>query len=203
MKNSVFFFTVLLMAFMISGCATVQRTVATESVALAQAGSSCPSDKILPFAGQWDGKGLLVPAQGNQQQTQTKDEFKVLDCQRFEIVVNYLNESGAIVRSVDLIASPDSTGEIGLFSIEGTAKEGTSVNSMTGSFKSIQDGTLLGTFTAALGGKVAYFTELMNLTTSPTGETKIVRSVQIFSDKRGGPYVGTRVTIESKPLSAP
>jgi hypothetical protein len=160
--------------------------------------ADCPSDIIKPFTGQWKGQGLLIAAQGSQQQMVSHDEFTVLDCGRFEVTVNYLNDSGVTTRTVDFIASPDPSGTKGLFTIDGAIKEGSALNKLTGLVRQIQDGTLLLTFNAALGGQPAYFTELMNLTSLPGGGSQIVRTLQIFAGQRGGPYMASRVTTEIK-----
>lgn len=175
------------------------RTVAGDDPVSAKTGTSCPSDIIKSFSGQWNGKGLKISADSTQQQTQTKDEFAAIDCQKFEIKVTYVNDSGTPVRTIDLIASSDPSGDGKFFAIEGTMKEGSSVNKMTGAIRQIQDGTLLLSFSGALGGQLAYFTELMNLTTPATGDTQMVRTVQIFAgSKPGGPYIASRVTIETR-----
>jgi hypothetical protein len=169
------------------------RTVASEDVS-AKAETFCPSDIIKPFSGEWKGTGLLIPAQGSQAQSQSKDEFAVVDCQSFKVTVNYLNDSGAVVRTIDFIASMDPSGQPGLFDIiDGTMTEGSSRTNMSGYLRQIQDGTLLLMFSGALGGQPAYFTELMNLTAKGN---EMVRTLQIFSGKRGGPFFAARVTTE-------
>jgi hypothetical protein len=176
----------------------------TLSIALAQFASAspiCPSDIIKPFVGQWRGNALLIPTEGNQQPTETKDEFAVVDCQSFEVTINYLDSAGNVGRVLLLKASPDKSGPAGLFTVNGTITEGSAVSKMTGSFKSIQEGTLLGSFSGAIGGKPAYLNELMNLSTLPTGESQLVRTIQMFSVKQGGPYLGTRV-VKGRKVSA-
>jgi hypothetical protein len=164
----------------------------------ANADTLCPSNIIKPFSGQWKGQGLLIYAQGTQKQMANQDVFTVLDCQRFHVTVSYFNASGEVIRTVDFVASPDLSGQAGLFTLDGTVTEGSAVNPMSGSIRQIQDGTLLLTISAALGGQPVYITELMNVITLPSGESQIVRTLQMFAGQRGGPYVASRVTTEVK-----
>ncbi len=164
---------------------------------MANADAVCPSDIVKPFVGKWQGKALLVSAQDAQQQSGTRAEFVILDCQSFGATFNYLDGAGKVVRTVTFKAAIDPQ-EAGSFAIlDGTVTDGSGVTEMTGSFRQIQEGTLLGTFFGSIGGKPAYMTELMNVTQPQGGPSHLVRTVQMF-DSRGGNYLASRIVNDTQ-----
>src|SRR5690348_12192424 len=99
---------------------------ALATTAFAQMGNAeviCPSDAVKPFVGTWEGQAMLIPVGGATQQFKNNDVFAVVDCQSFRITVTYLNSAGNVARIVDLKASPDQSGQPGLFTIHGTITE--------------------------------------------------------------------------------
>jgi len=172
-------------------------TLAIAFTHIMKAEATCPSDIIKPFVGQWQGKAFFVSADGSTQQPLgTKDEFAIVDCKSFKVTINYLDSAGKTVRTLNLKATSDKSKQVGLFAVSGNITEASVVNTMNGSISSIQDGTLLGSFSGSAGGQPAYLNELMNVFKLPTGEIHLVRTVQMFSGKRGGPYIGSRVVNE-------
>ncbi len=168
------------------------------SLQTAIAETTCPSDAAKPFVGKWQGSAILIPAQAAQQQMGSRARLEILDCQSFHIEVNYLDSAGNVARTVQFKASADPEQE-GLFTVmDGSVTDASGVNPQTGTFKLLQEGTLLGTFIGAIGGKPAYMTELLNVSASPNGERHLVRTVQMFAGRQGGEYLGTRVVNDTE-----
>jgi hypothetical protein len=161
-------------------------------------GASCPGDVVIPYEGQWQGQALLVPSQGpSQVQPGTRDEFKRINCNSFQVSIDYLDNTGKSVRQVIFSAEATSQ-EAQLFKIEGTVTEGGNVSPMKGFMHIIESGTMLATFESAFTGKIAYFTELINISTKPEGGQLLTRTIQMFAGQKGGPYIGSRIMKEER-----
>jgi len=176
-----------------------QAEAARQFLERAQMDNSSPSDMIIPFLGNWQGNVDFVSPDGElKKMPGSQVSYEIVDSNSFKMKINYLDPAtGQVVRKIDLLAVADKT-NADRFSIDGMISEGTDSTPLKGTLRKIDEGTILNTFSAALGGKPAYFHEMISLATDAKGKPLTVRAVQVFDAGKCREYLGTRLMREEK-----